>query len=111
MNAHDFLRPRWHLAPKPFVCVHAALDPLVEIALAALLFMRRTRAWACIAACAFVFVVQSMARELMFGIEFAGAISLFARTDLIRRAVWPVAGMLAVLCLMRLGVLSEVTFH
>ena len=84
---------------------------LIEMALAVFLYVRTTRTWAWVAACAFFLVTQSMARELMFGIEFAGAILLFARSDLIRKAVWPVAALLLLLCLMRLGVVPEITFH
>lgn len=84
---------------------------VVEMALAPLLFFRTTRRVAWITACAWVAGTQVVAREFLFGIEFGSALLLFARTDIIRRAVWPAAVFLGLLVLMRLGVLPEVTFH
>ena len=82
-----------------------------EIALGALLFSRTSRSFACAAACVLIAATQFVARELMFGVEFASATLLFARTDLLRHLVKPAAVFLALLILVRLGVLPEVTFH
>jgi hypothetical protein len=98
------------VSTRPFLLLSNAVWVL-EMGLGLLLVPLSTRraAWAP----AFVFVVATeiVARELMFGIEFACAILLFARSDLIRRAVWPVAVLLGVLLSMRLGLLPEVLFH
>lgn len=83
----------------------------LEMSLALLLVPRSTRRFAWITAFGFVLVTEVVARELMFGIEFACAILLFARTDPVRRAVWPVAVLLALLVLMRVGVVPGVAFH
>ena len=66
-------------------------------------------AW--IAAVLFVAATEVVARELMFGVEFACAIALFASGDVVRRLVWPVVAFLALLVLMRLGVVPGVLFH
>jgi hypothetical protein len=84
---------------------------LSELALAALLFARRTRAAAAVAAFLFVVATEAVARELMFGVEFAAAMALFARSDLIRRLVLPAAVVLALLVLARGGVIPGMVFH
>jgi hypothetical protein len=84
---------------------------ILEIALAVLLIPRVTRGVAWIAVCLFVVATEAVARELMFGVEFVAAITLFARDDATRRLVVPAAIVLGVLVLMRLGVLPEVLFN
>ena len=84
---------------------------VLEMALAPLLLFRATRRVALIAACALVVGTQLVAREFLFGVEFGSALLLFARTDIIRRAVWPAAIFLGLLVLVRLGFLPEVAFH
>ena len=84
---------------------------LSEMAVAALLVPRATRAFACLATCALIDGAVLLARELMFGIEFAAAALLFLRGDFLRRCVVPAAVLLAALVLVRLGVLPEVGFH
>jgi hypothetical protein len=84
---------------------------VLEVGLALLLLFRPTRGAAWIAACAFVVLTQLVAREFLFGIEFVCALLLFARGDVVRRAVWPVAVLLGLLVLVRLGVLPEMIFH
>jgi len=84
---------------------------LSEIALAILLLPRATRAVACVATCCMIIVVEAVAREFLFGIEFLAATLLFAGTDTIRHIVKPVAVLLALLVLMRLGVLPEILFR
>jgi len=82
-----------------------------EMSLALLLLVRRTRVLAWVVAAGLIVAVQIVARELMFGLEFLGAILLFARRDLVSRAVWPVVAGLALLLMMRLGLLPEMIFH
>lgn len=84
---------------------------ITELALSVLLVPRWTRRVAWVAAVAFMIAVEAVARELMFGIEFACALLLFAYPDRVRRAVVPVAVLLGLLVLVRLGLLAEVRFH
>ncbi len=84
---------------------------LTEIALALCLFAPATRRYAWILGCAFVIATEAVAREFLFGVEFACAIVLFARRDLVGWLVWPVTVFLALLVLMRLGVVPEVVFN
>ncbi len=100
-----------YLVSSPAFLVVSNAAWLLELALAPLLFFRATRPMAWIAACVFVLVTQLVARELLFGVEFVAALLLFARTDIIRRAVLPAALFLGLLVLIRLGMLPEVIFH
>jgi len=84
---------------------------VVEIALGALLAWRRSRPFAWVATLLFIAGTELVARELMFGVEFAFGTLLFARGDVARRAVWPAAALLALLVLVRAGMLPEVAFH
>jgi len=93
-----------------FVAVSNAVW-IVEITLAVFLVPRATRGVAWIATCLFVVATEAVAREFMFGIEFVAAITLFARGEVTRRMVVPVAMVLGLLVLMRLGVLPEVLFN
>jgi hypothetical protein len=79
--------------------------------LAALLVPRATRTFACVATCALIAGAELLAREMMFGIEFAAATLLFLPGDFLRRCVVPAAVLLAALLLVRLGVFPEVGFH
>ena len=54
---------------------------------------------------------EAVARELMFGAEFLAALLLFARSDLVRRSVIPIAVLLALLVAMRLGFVPQMIFH
>jgi hypothetical protein len=72
---------------------------------------RSTRTFACVATCALIAGAGLLAREMMFGIEFAAATLLFLPGDLLRRCVVPAAALLAALVLVRLGILPEVLFH
>ena len=84
---------------------------IAQLSLAALLVPRTTRTPAWIAALALVVATELVARELMFGVEFGAALVLFARRDLLRRCVVPVALLLALLLAIRLGLLPPVGFH
>jgi hypothetical protein len=100
-----------YLVSSPLFLAVSNLVWIAEIGLAALLFPRVTRRYAWIAAVAFVAVTQVVAREFMFGVEFACAILLFARGDRVSRMVVPVAVFLALLLLVRLGILWDLVFH
>jgi hypothetical protein len=93
-----------------FVAVSNAVW-ILELALAVLLVPRATRRFAWIAACLFVVATEAVARELMFGVEFVAALTLFHRGQATRRMVVPAAVVLGLLVLMRLGVLPEVLFN
>jgi len=93
-----------------FVAVSNAVW-LSEMVLAILLLPRATRAVACAATCCLIIAVEAVAREFLFGVEFLAAILLFAGTDMIRHIVKPVAVLLALLVLVRLGMLPEIVFR
>ena len=84
---------------------------IAEVALSVLLVPRVTRRFAWLAAIALMVAIEAVARELMFGVEFAGALLLFARADRVRFALLPLAVLLALSVLVRLGLLPEVRFH
>jgi hypothetical protein len=84
---------------------------IVEIALVALLVARRTRPLGIVAAIAFIAAIELGAREVFFGLVYVNAVLLFAATDLNRRLIGVFAAGLAVLMLIRVGVLPEVVFY
>jgi hypothetical protein len=84
---------------------------IVEIALALLLCFRATRRFTWLPGLLFVVAMEVVAREFMFGIEIACAMLLFARTDVIRRAILPITILLAALVLMRVGLIPGFLFH
>jgi len=84
---------------------------VAEITIALLLCFRATRPFAWISGLLFVVAMEVVAREFMFGIEVACAMLLFARTDVIRKAILPVTILLAALVLMRAGLLPGFLFH
>jgi len=98
------------ISSRPLVLLSNAVW-LSEMVLAALLVPRATRAFACVATCALIAGSEVLAREMMFGIEFAAATLLFLRGDFLRRCVVPAAALLAALVLVRLGIFPEVGFH
>jgi hypothetical protein len=82
-----------------------------EIALALMLCFRTTRRHAWLPGLLFVIAMEVVAREFMFGTEMACAMLLFARGDLMRRAILPVSILLAALVLMRAGLIPAFLFH
>jgi hypothetical protein len=58
-----------------------------------------------------IFAMELVTRELMFGVEFAAAILLFARGNALGRWVLPFALLLGAAVLVRLGVVPDVGFH
>ena len=100
-----------YLVTSPVFLVVSNAVWFVEIALALMLYFRATRRYAWLPGLLFVFAMEVAAREFMFGIEMACGMLLFARTDVIRRAILPVAILLAALVLMRTGLLPGFLFH
>ena len=100
-----------YLVSTPTLAVISNAVWILEIALAVLLIPRTTRKFAWIAACTFVLATEIVARELMFGVEFIAALSLFAWRDVTRWMVVPAAIVLAVLVCMRLGLVPDVLFN
>jgi hypothetical protein len=98
------------VSSRPLVVLSNAVW-LSEMTLAALLVPRVTRTFACVATCALIAGAELLAREMMFGIEFAAATLLFLPGDFLRRCVVPAAVLLAALVLVRLGLFPEVGFH
>ena len=95
----------------PLVVAASNAVYVAEIALAAALLWHRTRAMAACAAVAFVILIEIAARELFFGLVTINSLLLFFRSDLNRRLVLPIAGLLALLILNRLGVGPAVVFY
>jgi len=100
-----------YIVTSPVFLVASNAVWIVEIALAVLLCFRATRQVAWVMGLVFVVAMEVVAREFMFGIEVACAMLLFSRSDLIRRAILPVAVLLAILVLMRSGLLPGFLFH
>jgi hypothetical protein len=107
----------WSAGDGPFLATSASLVLLsnaiwvAELGLAVLLIPRATRTFAWIATCGLILAMEIVTRELMFGVEFAAAILLFARGRVLRRALLPLALLLLAALLVRLGLLPEVGFH
>jgi hypothetical protein len=99
-----------YLPEAPLLVVAGSLTWVAELALALVLFPPRTRHRAWPVACLLVAGIELVARELMFGVEFCAALTLFAREDRLTRWLRPIAVFLTALLLVRLGVLPEVLF-
>ena len=84
---------------------------MFEIALAPLLAWRRTRVVATLGAIALVAAIEVGAREVFFGLVFLDGLLLFLPPAVQRGAVVGVALALALLALVRLGILPEATFY
>jgi len=84
---------------------------IAEIGLAVLLIPRVTRRFAWLSACLFLVLTEVAARELMFGVEFFCALTLFDRGTATRRLAIPLLILLAWLWSVRLGLAPEVLFH
>lgn len=84
---------------------------IAEIGLAVLLIPRWSRRFAWIAACVFLVLTEVAARELMFGVEFFCAMTLFDRGTATRRLAVPLLILLVWLWSVRLGLAPEVLFH
>jgi hypothetical protein len=100
-----------YIVASPLFLVVSNAAWVAEITIALLLCFRTTRPFAWVSGLLFVVAMEVVAREFMFGIEVACAMLLFARTDLIRRAILPVTVLLAALVLMRAGLFPAFLFH
>jgi hypothetical protein len=99
------------IVDRPLVVALSNAVWIAEVSLGGLLVPRRTRAWAWIAAVALLAATELVAREMMFGIEFAAALMLFARGAVVQRFVVPAGLLLGALVAVRAGWLPEVLFH
>ena len=84
---------------------------LVEIAIPAFLFMRRTRSLAVLATAVFLLVTELMAREFHFGLIFANGLLLFPPSDFNRKLLVPFAVVYVWMMLVSVNVVPEVTFY
>jgi hypothetical protein len=93
----------------PFVVVSNAVY-LLEMGLAGLLAIRRTRPFAVLPALALMVAIEAGAREFFFGLVFGNALLLFTRRDTNTAAWWPVAAVLVLLVAIRLGFFGRIDF-
>jgi hypothetical protein len=100
-----------YLVDAPLLIAASNLVWVAEIGFALLLLLPVTRRVAWPAACLVVVAIELVARELMFGVEFCAALTLFARQDRLTRWITPIALLLGLLILVRLGLLPEVLFY
>ena len=84
---------------------------LFEMGLVPLLVWRRTRQFAVVAGLLFVCAIETVARELFFGLIYVNMLLLFTHRDVHRRAVGVFAVVLACMLLVRFKVLPEVIFY
>ena len=100
-----------YLVHAPLLTLLANLVWIGEIGLAVALALEATRRLAWPLACLLVLGVALVSRELMFGVEFCSALTLFSPADRLTRWVLPIAALLGLLLLVRLGLLPEVLFY
>lgn len=84
---------------------------ILEIALAPLLLIQRTRTAAMIAAIGLVFAIEVAAREFFFGLIFVSTLLLFSRRDAARLLLGPYLLVVGLLLLSRVGILPPWTFR
>lgn len=89
----------------------ANLTWIAEIALAPALLWRRTRPFAVVAAVALICAIEVAAREVFFGLLYVNLILLFLERPWHPKLVAPIAVVLALLALVRLGWLPPVVFY
>jgi len=89
----------------------ANLTWIAEIALAPALLWRRTRPFAIAAAVALIAAIEVAAREVFFGLLYVNLILLFLERPWHPKLVAPVAVVLALLVLVRVGWLPPVVFY
>lgn len=95
----------------PWLTTVANATWILEIGLAPLLLVQRTRTAAMIAAILLLVGIELAAREIFFGLIFANALLLFGKRDVARWLLGPYAVVIAILLLTRLGVIPEWTFR
>lgn len=84
---------------------------VAEMLLAVLLVLPRTRLVALVATCFLFLAIEVAAREIFFGLIFLSGLSVFGPPALSRNLLLPYAIVVALLLLVRLGVLPEVVFR
>ncbi|HVM96519.1 MAG TPA: hypothetical protein VMT89_09025 [Candidatus Acidoferrales bacterium] len=84
---------------------------IIEIGLAVLMALRRTRQIAVIGAILFVIGIETAAREFFFGLIYINMLLLFIDRDVNRRLVGVFAAFLACLLLVRWNILPELIFY
>jgi len=100
-----------YLVHAPLLTLFSNLVWIGELGLALALALPAARRLAWPLACLLVVGVACVSRELMFGVEFCAALTLFSRDDRLTRWVLPIAAFLALLVLVRLGLLPEVLYY
>jgi uncharacterized membrane protein YphA (DoxX/SURF4 family) len=99
------------LVSSPLIVVLSNATYIIEIGLAVLLLLRRTRPFAVIGAIVFLVCIESAARELFFGLIYINMLLLFLERDVNRRLLGVFGAALGCLLLVRLKVLPEFIFY
>ena len=99
------------LVSSPLIVVLSNTTYSVEIGLAALLLLRRTRPLAVIGGIVFLVGIEAAAREFFFGLIYINMLLLFLERDVNRRLVGVFGAVLVCLLLVRLKVLPELIFY
>ncbi len=95
----------------PLVIAIANLTWIAEMALAPALLWRHTRPFAIAAAVALIVAIELAAREAFFGLLYVNLILLFLDRPWHPKLVAPVAALLALMLLVRVGWLPAVVFY
>lgn len=99
------------LVSSSLVVVLSNATYIIEIGLAVLLLVRRTRQLAVIGAIVFLVCIEAAAREFFFGLIYINMLLLFLERDVNRRLVGVFGAVLGCLLLVRLKVLPEFIFY
>jgi hypothetical protein len=99
------------LVSSPLILVVSNATYIIEIGLAVLLLLRRTRQLAVIGATVFLISIETAAREFFFGLIYVNMLLLFLERDVNRRLVVVFGAILGCLLLVRLKVLPELIFY
>ena len=99
------------LVSSPLIVVLSNATYIIEIALAVLLLLRRTRRLAVIGAIVFLVGIEAAAREFFFGLIYVNMLLVFLERDVNRRLIGVFGAVLVCLLLVRLKVLPELIFH
>jgi len=100
-----------YLVSAPLWLLASNLVWILEIGLAAALFVARTRCAALFVGIVFVALIEIGAREILFGLLFVNLLLMFLSTDANRRFVPIVAITCAIAILVQLGWLPAVEMH
>lgn len=100
-----------YLISSPLVILLSNVTYVIEMALPALLVLRRTRQLAVVGAIVFLAGIEAAAREFFFGLIYLNMLLLFLERAVNRRLVGVFAAVLACLLLVRFKILPEVIFY